>query len=67
MQWCRAHSGSLKERRAMLDAGTPKTVTVTLDGAEVTVPEGTSIWDAAHGTGLRIPHLCHKPAPGYRP
>ncbi|MEM1266789.1 MAG: formate dehydrogenase subunit alpha [Pseudomonadota bacterium] len=51
----------------MLDAGTPKTVTFTLDGAEVTVPEGTSIWDAAHGTGLRIPHLCHKPAPGYRP
>ena len=43
------------------------TITFTLDGAEVTVPEGTTIWEAAHGRGLTIPHLCHKPAPGYRP
>ncbi|AZQ68178.1 formate dehydrogenase subunit alpha [Silicimonas algicola] len=42
-------------------------VTFTLDGREVTVPEGTTIWEAAFGQGLRIPHLCHKPAPGYRP
>ncbi len=43
------------------------TVTFSLDGEEVTVPEGTTIWEAAHGRGLVIPHLCHKPAPGYRP
>ncbi|KIT15306.1 formate dehydrogenase subunit alpha [Jannaschia aquimarina] len=43
------------------------TVTFTLDGAEVSVPAGTTIWDAANGRGLTIPHLCHKPAPGYRP
>ena len=43
------------------------TVTFTLNGVETTVPEGTTIWDAAHGTGLVIPHLCHKPATGYRP
>ncbi|MEM9426262.1 MAG: formate dehydrogenase subunit alpha [Pseudomonadota bacterium] len=43
------------------------TVTFTLDGEDVTVPEGTTIWEAAHGRGLTIPHLCHKPAPGYRP
>ncbi|MGR3484353.1 MAG: formate dehydrogenase subunit alpha [Paracoccaceae bacterium] len=42
-------------------------VTFTLDGAEVSVPAGTTIWEAAHGRGLTIPHLCHKPAPGYRP
>ncbi|MEM7720238.1 MAG: formate dehydrogenase subunit alpha [Pseudomonadota bacterium] len=42
-------------------------VTFSLDGEEVTVPDGTTIWDAAHGRGLVIPHLCHKPAPGYRP
>ncbi|MEI4235522.1 2Fe-2S iron-sulfur cluster-binding protein, partial [Roseovarius sp. D22-M7] len=41
--------------------------TFTLDGREVTVPEGSTIWEAAHGQGLVIPHLCHKPAPGYRP
>ncbi|KGK78021.1 formate dehydrogenase [Thalassobacter stenotrophicus] len=43
------------------------TIKFTLDGAEVTVSAGTTIWEAAHGRGLVIPHLCHKPAPGYRP
>jgi formate dehydrogenase major subunit len=42
-------------------------VTFTLDGEEVTVPTGLSIWEVANGRGLVIPHLCHKPAPGYRP
>jgi formate dehydrogenase major subunit len=42
-------------------------VTFTLDGAEVVAEPGMSIWDVAHGRGLVIPHLCHKPAPGYRP
>ncbi len=50
----------------MLDS-TTKTVTFSLDGKDVTVPEGTTIWEAANGQGLKIPHLCHKPAPGYRP
>ena len=39
----------------------------TLDGASVEVDRGVSIWEAANGRGLVIPHLCHKPAPGYRP
>lgn len=42
-------------------------VTFTLDGREVTANPGQTIWDVAHGRGLVIPHLCHKPAPGYRP
>ncbi|MCV6592122.1 MAG: formate dehydrogenase subunit alpha, partial [Silicimonas sp.] len=42
-------------------------VTFSLDGQDVTVPEGTTIWEAANGRGLVIPHLCHKPDPGYRP
>ncbi len=50
----------------MLDADTSATVTFTLDGDEVTVPEGWTIWEAAHGRGLTIPHLCHRPEPGYR-
>ncbi|MEM7731437.1 MAG: 2Fe-2S iron-sulfur cluster-binding protein, partial [Pseudomonadota bacterium] len=44
-----------------------QTVTFTLDGEDVTVPDNYTIWEAAHGRGLKIPHLCHKPAPGYRP
>ena len=42
-------------------------ITFTLDGASVTAEEGETIWEVANGRGLRIPHLCHKPAPGYRP
>ncbi|WP_068309292.1 formate dehydrogenase subunit alpha [Aliiruegeria sabulilitoris] len=42
-------------------------VTFRLDGEDLTVAKGTTIWEAANGRGLKIPHLCHKPAPGYRP
>jgi len=41
-------------------------VTFTLDGQTVTADAGLSIWEVANGRGLVIPHLCHKPAPGYR-
>ncbi len=36
-------------------------VTLTIDGRSVTVPEGTSVWDAAKGLGIEIPVLCHDP------
>ncbi len=42
-------------------------VTFTLDGVEVEAETGMTIWEVANGRGLVIPHLCHKPAPGYRP
>lgn len=42
-------------------------IAFTLDGRTVTAKPGQTIWDVAHGGGLIIPHLCHKPAPGYRP
>ena len=42
-------------------------ITFTLDGETVTAQPGMTIWEVAHGRGLVIPHLCHKPAPGYRP
>ncbi len=51
----------------MADGAQIPQITITLDGKHVTVPEGTTIWEAANGQGLRIPHLCHKPEPGYRP
>jgi formate dehydrogenase major subunit len=46
-----------------IDYGTPrvrteKTVTLTIDGAAVTVPEGTSIMRAAMELGTKIPKLC---------
>src|SRR5215475_2688288 len=46
-----------------VDFGTPrskteKTVTLTIDGQQVTVPEGTSIMRAAMEMGTQIPKLC---------
>ena len=45
----------------MLDSMPQKTVTFELDGKELTVNEGTSIWESAKAEGQLIPHLCHKP------
>jgi len=42
-------------------------ITFTLDGESVTAAAGQTIWEVANARGLIIPHLCHKPAPGYRP
>ncbi len=42
------------------------TITFTLDGETVTAAPGQTIWEVAHGQGLVIPHLCHRPEPGYR-
>ncbi|MGR3511142.1 MAG: formate dehydrogenase subunit alpha, partial [Paracoccaceae bacterium] len=50
-----------------MDGGKLGQITFTLDGDEITVPTGMTIWEIANGRGLVIPHLCHKPAPGYRP
>src|SRR5579885_2067365 len=46
-----------------LDHGTPKatseaTVTLTIDGKEVTVPAGTSVMRAAVEAGVHVPKLC---------
>ncbi len=41
-------------------------ITFTLNGETVTATPGETIWEVANGRGLVIPHLCHKPAPGYR-
>ena len=45
------------------DFGTPasrseKTVTLTIDGFEVTVPEGTSVMRASAEAGIKVPKLC---------
>ena len=45
------------------DYGTPvskaeKTVTLTIDGVKVTVPEGTSLMRAAVDAGIQVPKLC---------
>ena len=50
----------------MLDSTPQKTLTIKLDGKDISVPEGATIWEVAQAQGTLIPHLCHKPEPGYR-
>ena len=38
-----------------------------LDGRQVEAAPGETIWAVAQRAGTHIPHLCHKPEPGYRP
>ena len=38
---------------------TAPTVTLTVDGREVTVPAGTSILDACRAAGADVPTLCY--------
>ena len=42
-------------------------LTFELDGNQVTAQPGESVWDVARRLGTEIPHLCHRPEPGYRP
>ena len=44
-----------------------ETVPFQLDGREVTAAPDETIWQVARRYGIAIPHLCHLPAPGYRP
>ncbi|HUH11619.1 MAG TPA: molybdopterin-dependent oxidoreductase [Longimicrobiales bacterium] len=39
-----------------------ETVTCTIDGAEITVPKGTRIIEAAEQAGIGIAHYCYHPA-----
>ena len=48
----------------MLDSTPQKTVTIKLDGKDISVPEGATIWEAAQAQGTLIPHLCHSLSPG---
>ena len=38
-----------------------ETVTLTIDGREVTVPRGTSLLQAAATLGIEVPHYCYHP------
>jgi len=38
-----------------------ETISLTIDGREIEVPLGTTIWDAARKAGIEIPVLCHDP------
>lgn len=43
----------------MISKAPLKTAMLTIDGKPISVPEGTTIWDAARQAGIEIPILCH--------
>src|SRR4030081_3918843 len=45
-------------RWSVSDAG--DSMNLTIDGLEVSVPAGTSVFDAARMNGIAIPTLCHQ-------
>ncbi len=47
--------------------GSGTTIKFTLDGREVEARDGETIWQVAQRLGIKIPHLCYAPEPGYRP
>src|SRR5215470_788963 len=47
------------------DANKPNTFSI--DGQEVDIREGETIFRAGRRVGVRLPHLCYLPKPGYRP
>jgi formate dehydrogenase major subunit len=49
------------------DAPAKPGIVFELDGQQVTAAPGETIWAVAQRLGTHIPHLCHKPEPGYRP
>src|SRR5436189_3004477 len=41
--------------------------TFTIDEGEVDIRPGETIFCAARRLGIKLPHLCYSPKPGYRP
>ncbi|MDA1162741.1 MAG: formate dehydrogenase subunit alpha [Planctomycetota bacterium] len=51
---------SRTQRTAMITPATESTdIALSIDGQQLTVPMGTSIWEAARQSGIDIPVLCH--------
>ncbi len=46
---------------ATIEEKTADFVSVTIDDREVSVAQGTTIWEAARQVGIEIPALCHSP------
>ena len=62
-------SSTTREGPQNLEGTTTETqgLAFELDGAQVFARPGETIWDVALRVGTAIPHLCHRPEPGYRP
>jgi formate dehydrogenase major subunit len=39
----------------------PASIHLSIDGRELAVPDGTTLWEAAQRAGIEVPTLCHEP------
>ena len=44
-----------------------QSITITINDNKIEANTNETIWEVASRNGIQIPHLCHKPADGYRP
>jgi formate dehydrogenase major subunit len=51
----------------MSDTNTQKPGTFTIDDRDIDIRDGETIFRAARRLGIKLPHLCYSPQPGYRP
>ena len=59
--WKAAARGRVLWRRQGEKGGGPLGITLTIDGQQTQVPEGTTIFNAARELGITVPHLCYHP------
>ncbi|MEA2742362.1 MAG: formate dehydrogenase major subunit, partial [Acetobacteraceae bacterium] len=62
-------SSTTREGPQQLDGATTEVqgLAFELNGERVEARPGETLWDVARRVGTDIPHLCHRPEPGYRP
>jgi formate dehydrogenase major subunit len=62
-------SSTTREGPQQLDGTTTETqgLVFELNGERREARPGETLWDVARRVGTDIPHLCHRPQPGYRP
>src|SRR5438309_1883479 len=51
----------------MSSNGSGRAASFTIDGREVDIRDGETIFRAVRRQGIKLPHLCYSPKPGYRP
>src|SRR5262244_2082857 len=64
-----AHKGPTTGAADMAGESTAKSAgqTFTIDDREIDIRNGETIFRAARRLGIKLPHLCYLPKPGYRP
>src|ERR1700741_5617433 len=58
--WRCRHCGSFRRTEGGDGMSTAEMIELTIDGRAVSVPAGTTIFDAARMNGIAIPTLCHQ-------